>query len=105
MSRTYTEEEMREQFLGHLRNLAYYWSNVPNNTALERTQGMAHSILCIFDGCCGALPAFDLVVRPHEDDKQYAIDNEDDYYEDGMEIECGSLKYQFFHPPGSEDKS
>lgn len=101
MSKEISEKEMRENFLGHLRHLAQYWANQPDQTPLDRTQGMAHSILCIFDGCFGALPAFDLVVRPHESDKQFCIDNEEDYYVDGMEIECGSLKNQFFHPDQS----
>lgn len=96
MSKAITEPELRENFLSFLRHRAHYWANVPNVSELERTQGMAHSMLVIFDGCSG-LPAFDIVVRPHEDDKQYCIDNEEDYYVDGMEIECGNLARQFYH--------
>lgn len=95
MSKAITEPEMRENFLSFLRQRAHYWANVTNVSELERTQGMAHSMLVIFDGCSD-LPAFDLVVRPHEDAKQYAIDNGDDYYEDGVGIECGGLARQFY---------
>lgn len=82
--RAYTAEEARAEFIGHVQHLAFYWSR-QEGTPRELLDGLTHSILCIFDGVTH-LPAFDIVLAPHEDNKQYAIDNGDNWYEPGMVI-------------------
>lgn len=87
--RAYTAEEAREQFMDQVRHLVRHWereSRAP--TAKEKLEGLAFSIMNIFDGTSG-LPAFDIVCAPHPDDKQYHIDEGSKYFMPGMVInEC-----------------
>lgn len=85
MSRAYTEEEIREEFLGYVAEVCRYWANLPDKTPIERCEGVGFSIINIFNGVT-SLPAFDIVVRPHPDDKQFHIDEGENYYEDGTVI-------------------
>lgn len=101
MSRAYTPEEARDMLLDHMRHLAHYWACQPGQTELQRCEGMAFSILNIFDGTAGAFPcAVDLVLRPHPEDKQYSIDNGDNYCEDGQVINDCMLHDLFFVKEG-----
>jgi len=84
MSRSKTEEEVREEFLSHIRNLATYWNHVQDDKK-EALDGLAFSILSMLDGS-GELPAFTISLDPHEDDKQYHIDNNENWYEPNMII-------------------
>lgn len=85
MSRAYTEEEVREKLLGHLKVLAKSWENTGKDTA-DCLDGFIHSTLCVFDGVSGDIPALDIVVRPHPDDKKFCQDQDENYFEDGMVI-------------------
>jgi hypothetical protein len=85
MSRAKTAEEVREEFLGHIRHLAFYWSRTAGLSPRERCDGLAFSILNIFDGT-SPLPAIDLVLAPHPDDEQYHRANNEDWYEPGQVI-------------------
>ena len=85
-SRAITKEEAREVFLSHVQSISKYWAGLPDQTDQERCDGVAFSILCIFDGVSGGLPAFDAVIRPHPEDKQYNTDIDENYYENGMAI-------------------
>ena len=84
MSRAKTAEEVRGEFLNHVRGIATYWANLPNKTAIKRCEGVVFSMLVLLDGASIELPAFNLSLRPHEEDKQFCIDNKEDYYEPGM---------------------
>lgn len=95
MSRELTPEEVRNQFLEHVRNVVDYWASLDNQTAKERCEGVAFSMLNIFDGST-SLPAFDIVVKPHPDDKQYCIDNDEDYMPDGVVINDCTLHELFY---------
>lgn len=100
MSKAKTVEEVREDLLNHIRALAQYWAGLPNKTDLEKCNGLAFSILNIFDGT-SSLPAFDIHVAPHPNDKQYAIDNGVDYYEPGMMInDC--LLHEMYYEKGAK---
>lgn len=84
ISRANTEQEMRDAFMSQVKCIARYWSKVECSEK-ERCEGVAFSIMNIFDGTFGGFPAaIDLVLRPHPEDKQYNIDNGDDYVVDGM---------------------
>lgn len=87
-SRAYTAEEVREQFLSHLRNLARYWADLPNKTPLERTEGMLFSVLTTIDGGTLAVPAMDLIPLPHPEDKEYFISEGENYYEPVVINDC-----------------
>lgn len=86
MSKAYTKEEVREQFISQVRRVYSYWASLPDKSDIDRCEGVAFSIMNIIDGTSAALPSFDLVVRPHPDDKKFHIDNGDDWYEDGQVI-------------------
>jgi hypothetical protein len=80
-SREYSEEEIKEQFLEHIRMLVNYWDkDVSNKTQTERLSALAFSILSTIDGCSVSLPAFILSPLPHKDDKEYAIEHGENYY-------------------------
>ncbi len=91
MSRTYTKDEMREIFLHSMKQRCAYWAKcdlsgeefVFEDETEYRLEGLLFSFMTIIDGCTD-LPAIDLSFSPHEDDKQYHIDNGDDYYPDGI---------------------
>ena len=86
MSRAKTSEEMRDMLLAHFRNLTYYWSHQEMSDK-EKLDGLLHSILVALDGHAGGFPcSLDLVCRPHPDDKQFYIDEGEDWIEDGMVI-------------------
>lgn len=85
-ARAYTKEEVREEFLAHLRHLAVYWANVEGQTVQELVEGALFSALNVFDGTSMSLPMFDLVLRPHPDDQAYHVQHGENWYEDGMVI-------------------
>lgn len=98
MSKPINKEQAREAFLEHVRSVARYWAdpNVSCETVLERCEGVAFSILVLLDG--GArLPAHDVVVRPHPEDKAYHIENDDDYYVDGIVINDDCQLHELFY--------
>ena len=97
MSRAKTAEEVRKELLESIRVLVGYWSR-QNMPELEKIEGVAFSILNIIDGTSRGLPSIDLTLRPHPDDKQYAIDNGDDYYEDGMVINADCYLHDEYLP-------
>lgn len=90
--RAITPEEIGDQVMRHIANIAHYWAMRPNMTPLEKCNGLAFSFLTMLDGGSG-LPSFDLVVRPCEEDKQYHIDNGENWYEDGTAAEGVTHEY------------
>jgi hypothetical protein len=81
MSRQYTSEEVREQFLRKVASYVKYWENESRAvTTREKLEGLAFGMLVILDGGCPDLPAFKVIADPHPEDKDYCIDNEMDYF-------------------------
>lgn len=100
MSRPYTEDEMQKMFLDHLRTNVRYWINAVKRgeaTMEEAVQGAVFSTLVVLDGEAADLPAMDLIPSPHPDDKQYYIDNDEDYFPEGVNISDGSLHDRFIN--------
>lgn len=95
MSRAKTEEEIKEEFLTEVENISHYWTSLPNKTNKERCEGVAFSIMVLLDGC-SALPAINMHIAPHEDDKQYYIESNEDYYKDNMMFNNSMLHEQIF---------
>lgn len=91
MSKEVSKEEAKKLFLSQVRNICAYWSSDQIcGDVKDRCEGVAFSIMNIFDGACGGFPcAVDLVLRPHPDDKKYNIENNEDYIVDGMVINDG----------------
>lgn len=96
MTTAYTPEEIREKMLNLMRVYAKSWAEYPNMTPQERCDGLAFSILGIFDGITGELPAFDIVTAPHPDDKDYHIKNGNRYVEPGTIINDCHLHDEYY---------
>lgn len=84
--RAYTPEEVRAKLLGYTREIARYWANLPNKTPQERCDGLAFSILNIFDGIVDELPAMNITLSPHPDDQEYHRGNGENWYEPGQVV-------------------
>lgn len=82
----YSEKEVKDMFLKKIKSITNYWSNYESKSNKERCEGVAFSILALIDGCSVGFPAIDMRLAPHPDDKQYHIDNDEDYFEEGMLI-------------------
>lgn len=99
MSEAISKEEMRELFLDQIRVICDYWANESRQEDIKgKIDGAAFSMLNMFDGCSGGFPcAVDLVMRPHEDDKQFNIDGGDDYVLDGQVINDDCYLHDLFY--------
>lgn len=101
-SRQYTENEVRKQFLDHVRMLVDYWDKeTSRETTKKRLDGLAFSILAAIDGSSVSLPSFVLAPLPHENNKQYRINNKENYYPENHDsnVKCdiaGSLHDSFY---------
>lgn len=93
--RAYTADEVQQMLLDHVRETAKYWAELPDTecatggkmTIQDRCEGVAFSILSILDGCSMNIPAFDLVLSPHESDKANCMKNGENWFEPGMTID------------------
>ena len=81
--RPYTADEVRERFLDCVRMVVREWANNPSAelSALDRCEGVAFSILNIFDGTAMALPGMNIALAPHPDDKADRQSTGDNWYE------------------------
>lgn len=91
-----SKDDVHDEFLASVRELCVYWSKVPADSDIRRCEGVAFSILTLIDGC-SSMPAMDLVVRPHPEDKQYNQDNGDDWYQDGMVFNDDCMLHDSFY--------
>ncbi len=98
MSRAYTADEVRREFLDYCREMARYWADLPDKTPLERCEGVAFSILVAIDGETLGLPCFDMVVSPHPSDQAYAENLGEDYYGPGTVINADAMMHEEFYP-------
>jgi hypothetical protein len=101
MSRAYTQKEVQKQFLDSIRDCVNYWDTVPlpeeNDTVRHRLDGLAFSILNILDGTSTAFPATEIKLSPHPTDKQYHIDNQENWYEPGMSVHGSAYLHDEWH--------
>ena len=80
MSREKKVEEVRKEFLDHVRNLVDYWVEHGPNDTKEKLDGLAFSILSAIDGCSSDLPPFALIPVCSNEDKKFYIEQGLDYY-------------------------
>lgn len=98
MSKAYSHEECQKMFLDHVRNMVSYWLDEKRTPETkEKLNGLAFSILVLLDGGT-SLPGFKVVPTPHPDDKQFQIDEGDDYWPDDVDI-AGGLHEMFYEKP------
>jgi hypothetical protein len=98
--RSYTAEEMRQKFLGALHQVSDQWAKHGTQaTKKELCDSVIFSVLCVIDGVSSSFPTgLDLVCKPHEDDKQYNIDDGRNWIEDGTIINDCYLHDEWYKP-------
>lgn len=102
MSRAFTNDEIREQFLETVRNLSKYWAAQPNKTEQERCDGLAFSLLNVFDGTSGDLPAFTITATPHPADKDFHIEAGTNYFAEGSVINADCMLHELYYKASAE---
>lgn len=85
MPKEYTPEEVMEKVLTQIWNTIEYWDKLEGKSQRERMEGLAFSMLVILDGGCAVLPGFIVAPLPHPTDKDYHIDNGEDYFPENHE--------------------
>jgi hypothetical protein len=102
-SRAKTIEEVRKEFMGAVKGIVRYWSNVESESVKDACDGVAFSILSLIDGCSGNFPGVDLRLSPHKDDKAYNISEGKNWYELNMLInDC--MLHEMYHDKITEVK-
>lgn len=113
-SREYTQEEIRKKFLKHLSMMVDYWADIPSKdpclpdlpekTTRDRLEGLAFSFLTMLDGSSMNLPAMEIVLTPHPEDKAYAKEVGDNWYpqpaekfEDCITVHGGSMLHEMWN--------
>jgi len=93
--REWTQEEIREQFIKYVWSVIEQWHNSTRVDDFGKLTGVAFSILTAIDG--GAeLPSFVLAPRPHETDKQFHIDEGENWYPEDW-VDIGGGLHEIFH--------
>lgn len=103
--RAYTSDELRDKFLHEVRTIAAYWAGLPDHdratgkamTVRDRCDGVAFSILSVLDGATLDIPGVDLVFQSAEEDKEYYIQNGENWIEPGT-VASSPLRYHFSRP-------
>ena len=79
--RAYTPGECRAMLLDHFDLLL---RTVLHDKRVEGTEDkmrlLVHSMLCVFDGVSGGLPAFDITPAPHPGDRLYDFKQGDKWW-------------------------
>lgn len=78
----YTDDEIREKFLSHIKKMCVYWDSMKEMSSTEKLDGLAFCFLTMLDGCTMDLPRFIVAPDPHPADKDSHIDNNERYYPD-----------------------
>jgi hypothetical protein len=87
MSRAFTKEEVRNQFLDMVRAQVRFWQECADDrTEKEKISGVAFSILCLIDGVVGLFPGSDIVMRPHPEDESFHRERGENFIPDGLVI-------------------
>lgn len=99
-----TTGQIQREFIEYLWNMIDYWeNNHARKTTKEKMSGLVFTILAALDGC-DALPAFIVAPCPHENDKEYFIEQGKDYYPyNDTEIVKGDIAgslHEVFYPIG-----
>jgi hypothetical protein len=86
--RELTKDEVTDKFLKHIKAMEKYWEGLPNKSSEEKLNGLAFSILVLLDGGAGFMPSFIVAPSPHEEDKDFCINEEKtNYFPENHQIE------------------
>lgn len=102
--RAYTPEELRGQVLDHIRLMVQYWADLPGLDNVARCDGVAFSILTMLDGS-SELPVFDLVARSSDEDKQYHVEQGQNWVADGTTINEDCMLHESYYSPEREQRA
>ena len=83
--RPFTSEEVTTQFLEHIKQLKNYWLKQGKDKE-DTVDGIIFSILVMLDGGSMGLPGFSVKPDPHPSDKEYHIENGNNYYSSKTDI-------------------
>lgn len=92
--RQYTTDEIRQQFIEHVRFLINESSRDLTRTCEDRIALFAFSLLCVFDGVTDGMPAFNLVPATHPTDMEFRRSHGENWWPpegDGQNIANGAL--------------
>jgi len=95
-----TREEARYLFMKHIADTVHYWDKESRaESAREKLEGLAFSILVTIDGGSSGLPAYSLSpLSRSADDIRYAKENGFDYYpKKPMDIGADQALHEVFH--------
>lgn len=100
--RAYTEDEVVDMIARHAKTMARYWANIPEvdkatgkkYTVEDRCDGVAWSILAMFDGCSMGIPAFDLKAAVDPSDKKFHKEQGENWFDPKMVIST-NLRYRY----------
>lgn len=101
--RAYTNEEAKYRFLSQIRAQVGYWARVEGRNEIEKLEGLAFSILNIFDGTTVDLPSMDIVLRPHPDHEEYCKSQGEHWWPDGLVINDETHLHEEFLSPNACD--
>jgi hypothetical protein len=96
-ARAYTPEEMRSKMLSHMKTLVKYWSNEKSDS-YEACDGLAFSILTMFDGSTMSVPAMDIIPAPCEEDLEYHKERGENWFEPVVINDC--MLHDLWHTHG-----
>lgn len=97
-NRPKTEEEIREEFLEHIRGLVEYWEQENRTPSVRgKLEGLAFSILSAIDGESADLPGYELRALPSSDeDIQLFREKNENYYGEAPFDIAGCLHEHFY---------
>lgn len=82
--RAFTADECRDMMFEHMASCLVYWRDLPadrfslrdgeRSELHARMEGFLFSLLVMFDGGSGNIPALDISPAPHPDDEGYCRD-------------------------------
>lgn len=108
VSRPKTSDEVRDEFMNACRDSVDYWasSGIPSHYSIhDRLSGLLHSLLVIVDGSSGSFDcSLDLVCRPHPDDKEYSISEDEDWVEDGTVLNDEHMLHELLYGDGHGER-
>lgn len=97
--REMTEDEVRDVFLNHIRDLITYWHDEARAADCRaKMEGLAFSILVMLDGGAGLIPGFKVIANPHEDDKEFHRSQGENWYPTDLDI--GGALHEHFSMKG-----
>jgi hypothetical protein len=95
--RAKTVEEVRAEFIQRVKAIANHWATEQEPMSLKfRCDGVASSILALIDGAYLGFPAIDMMAAPHDEDKEFSIENGENWYEKNQVFNDCQL-HEMFH--------